>query len=106
MIGYKLFRVRTDGTLGSLFINRRQRLRVGETYPAEDHPTKGYAHRPGWHICSKPDAPHLSKRDRHWYVVEFRRFRRHKRPACQGGMRFTTDWMRIIRPLDSSDQPT
>lgn len=56
MIGYKLFRQRKDGTLGPLFINRRQRLTIGETYIAEEHPTKGFAFRPGWHICSEMNA--------------------------------------------------
>lgn len=46
MIGYKLFRQRKDGTLGPLFINRRQRLEVGKTYEAEEHRTKGFAFRP------------------------------------------------------------
>ena len=45
MLGYKLFRKRKDGTYGPLFINRKLRLVVGETYQEEDHPTKGYAHR-------------------------------------------------------------
>jgi hypothetical protein len=47
MIGYKLFRKRKDGTYGPLFINRSQKILQGETYHAEDHPTKGYAYRPG-----------------------------------------------------------
>ena len=58
MIGYKLFRKMRDG-YAPLFINKRLRLREGVIYTMEDHPTKGYAHRPGWHICSTPFAPHL-----------------------------------------------
>jgi hypothetical protein len=51
-IAYKLFRVRKDGTLGPLFINRPQRVPVGKALVAEDHPTKGFAFRPGWHVCA------------------------------------------------------
>ena len=47
MIGYKLFKLRKDGTLGPLFINRKQQLAVGQTYYSEAHRTKGYAFRPG-----------------------------------------------------------
>ena len=94
-IGYKLFRVRRDNTLGTLFINRRQRLEVGETYQAEDHPTPGYAHRPGWHICSEKSAPHLSTKGRKWFLVEFSGYRNHPRPECQGGLCFTADRLTI-----------
>jgi hypothetical protein len=96
MIGYKLFRVRKDGSLGSLFINQRQRIKVGEWMPAEDHPTKGYAHRPGWHICSERHAPHLSERGRRWFRVEFTGERSHKRPDSQGGLWYTATSMRVI----------
>tara|TARA_Y100000310_G_scaffold186813_1_gene186937 strand:- start:430 stop:642 length:213 start_codon:yes stop_codon:yes gene_type:complete len=42
MFGYKLFRVRKDGTLGSLFINKKERLPIGKWIKAESYPTKGY----------------------------------------------------------------
>lgn len=45
--GYKLLRLRKDGTLGPLFINARMRIPVGKWLKAESHPTKGYALRPG-----------------------------------------------------------
>lgn len=100
MIGYKLFRVRKDGSLGPLFINRRQRLVVGEWYEAEDHPTPGFAFRTGWHICSKPFAPHLSTRGRRWYAVEFDGWtNKWDRPRSQGGMWWTAQYMRIVRPV-------
>lgn len=59
MIGYKLFRRRANGTLGPLFINRRLVVPVGEWLTAEEHPTNGYAYRPGWHACLTPSATHL-----------------------------------------------
>jgi len=60
MKAYKLFKLRADGTLGPLFINASQRLPEGVWLKSEDHPTKGFAHRPGWHCTLKPEAPHLS----------------------------------------------
>jgi len=100
MVGYKLFRMRKDGSLGPLFINRRQRLAVGETYPAEAHRTKGYAFRPGWHICHEKNAPHLSKRGRVWARVEFSGYTQHLRPESQGGMWYTANSMTILEVLE------
>ena len=96
MIGYKLFRVRKDGSLGPLFINRGQRLTLGTKYVAEAHKTPGYAFRLGWHICEHPVAPHLSKKGRVWAVVEFGDWEGHERPKSQGGLWFTAGWMRIV----------
>jgi hypothetical protein len=97
MIAYKLFRLRKDGTLGPLFINRRQKLVTGETYLAESHPTKGYALRPGWHCCKYPSAPHLSKVDRRWCEVSIKDYTKHIRPESQGGVWYTANQMKIIR---------
>jgi hypothetical protein len=96
MIGYKLFRQRKDGTLGPLFINRKQKLVVGTKYVAEEHPTKGFAFRPGWHICSEMNAPHLSKKDRVWAKVKFTNYTSHVRPESQGGLWYTAKNMTII----------
>lgn len=95
MIGYKLFRLRADGTIGPLFINRRQVLSVGRWYAAEAHPTKGYAYRPGWHILSQPSAPHLSKRGRVWAKVEFKNGRPFRRPESQGGLWYLAEQMMV-----------
>jgi hypothetical protein len=101
MIGYKLFRLRRDGTLGPLFINARQRLYIGVEYAAESHPTKGYAFRPGWHICSEPVAPHLSKKNRVWARVKFWDWTPHTRPQNQGGLWYTANKMLILNVLDN-----
>ena len=45
MKAYKLFKLRADGTLGPLFINRQQVVPIGEWLEAETHPTQGYAVR-------------------------------------------------------------
>jgi len=99
MNGYKLLRVRKDGSLGPLFINRKQRLEIGKWYLAESHPTKGYAYRPGWHILQKKIAPHLSKKGRVWARVEFTEAETHMRPKEQGGLWYTAVAMRITSVL-------
>ena len=85
MIAYKLMRQRKDGSLGPLFINRKQRVPVGVWLDAEDKPTKGLAHRPGWHCTLAPVAPHLSEKDRVWVVVEIEDYEFRERPENQGG---------------------
>lgn len=99
MIAYKLFNVRKDGSIGPLFINRRQRLPVGVWMDAEDHPTKGYAHRPGWHCCRTPEAPHLSEKGRHWYKVEIEDYQEFKRPESQGGLWYLAGRIKILEKV-------
>lgn len=86
-IRYKLFRQRKDGTLGPLFINTRLRIPFDTWMEAEDHPTKGFAHRPGWHLTKKPVAPHLSEKNRVWCEVETKEEGEtvYPRPESQGG---------------------
>lgn len=96
---YKLFRKRKDGTLGPLFCNRRMRIPMGEWLPAEDHPTKGLAHRPGWHALAVPDAPHLSEKGRVWCEVEIEDWEVHYRPDSQGGQWYLADRMRVVKEI-------
>ena len=96
MIGYKLFRMRRDGSLGPLFINRKLRIIPGVKYQAEEHPTKGFAFRPGWHVCSEPVAPHLSMRGRVWCRVEFDHRETIIRPQNQGGIWYLGNTMRVL----------
>lgn len=99
-IGYKLFRKRKDGSYGPLFINKRQKLYIGIVYQAEEHNTKGFAFRPGWHICSKQDAPHLRQGgDRVWCKVEFTPLSEIIRPANQGGIWYLGSTMKIIEEI-------
>lgn len=85
MIAFKLVSKKKDGGYGSLFINRRHRLQVGEWDMAEDHQTKGYAHRPGWHCTHRPVAPHLKDEGRVWLKVEVKDYEIVPRPKNQGG---------------------
>jgi hypothetical protein len=100
MIAYKLLTKRQDGTLGPLFINRKQRVPIGEWLEAEDHETKGYAHRPGWHTTSKPEAPHIAQREnRVWCLVKIEDYTELKRPESQGGLWYLANRMKIEKEL-------
>ena len=99
MIGYKLFSLKKDGSIGPLFINKRMRLSLGQWYNAEAHPTKGYAVRPGWHILAAPSAPHLSKRGRVWARVEFQGAVAYRRPEAQGGLWYLAQRMRVLEVM-------
>ena len=100
MKAYKLFEVKKDGSLGSLFIDKRSRYELGIEYKAGDYTKKGFAHRPGFHACSEPSAPHIKERDnRVWYVVELGDVEVFKRPKCQGGIWYLSDTMTLIARL-------
>jgi hypothetical protein len=94
--GWKLFRQRKDGSLGPLFINRKQRVMEGEWMAAESHPTKGFAVRPYWHATSAPIAPHLSKKGRVWVPVELRGVKLMNRPEGQGGQWYLAGGLRVV----------
>lgn len=97
--GYKLLRVRKNGTISPLFINKKQLLPIGKWLKAEAHKTPGYAFRPGWHAVSKPLAPHLSKKDRAWYKVILRGVEKYKRPKNQGESWLIARWMKIEKKV-------
>ena len=97
MYAYKLLRVRKNGSLGPLFINRKQVITPGDWMEAEFHPTKGYAERKGWHCTAKPIAPHLSKKNRVWKRVEIRNYERVQRPESQGGLWYLAQEMRVVK---------
>lgn len=101
MIGYKLFRKRKDGTYGPLFINCRQRLVPGVAYVAEAHRKKGFAFRPGWHICQRPHAPHLSYDNRVWCKVHFTLQDTILRPESQGGLWYLGSVLKIIDEVEA-----
>lgn len=104
MKAYKLLSVRKDGTLGPLFINRKQVIPVGKWLPAEDHPTKGYAHRPGWHACEDIAAPHLTMKGRVWCEVELQKVEELKRPESQGTRWYLARKMKVLRMLSNKHE--
>lgn len=87
MIVYKLVREMKDGSLAPLFINKKLRFILGEWLDAELIPTKGFLPRRGFHCCTKPEAPHLSKKGRVWIECEVpdNGFTVYQRPESQGG---------------------
>ena len=99
MIVYKLLRLRRNGTLGSLYINRRAIIPIGEWIEAVSYPTKGYALRPGWHCCERPEAPHLSMKGRVWCKVEILGAYKFPRPKSQGGIWFIATKMKVVNIL-------
>lgn len=101
---FKLLRKRADGTLGPLFINRNQVIEPGVWLEAEEHPTKGFAFRPGWHCAPEPSAPHLktslkSGEQRVWCEVLITDHTSIKRPAAQGGAWFLAKRMQLVKEV-------
>jgi|LauGreDrversion4_2_1035121.scaffolds.fasta_scaffold1158054_3 hypothetical protein len=99
MIAYKLIRKLKDGSLSPLFINKKSRIPIGVWLDAEEHPTKGFAVRKGWHCTLQPIAPHLSTKDRVWVEVEVEDTELYNRPESQGGTWVLAQRMKIIKEL-------
>lgn len=107
MIAFKLFTLRKDGTIGPLFINRKQVVGLGQWYEAESHPTKGFAYRKGWHCTVAPFAPHLSKKQRIWGRVEIEDVQEYKCPQSQGGKWLLAQRMKVLEVSENiTEQPT
>ncbi len=98
-MGYKLLRLRKNGSLGSLFINRKAILPLNNWLVAEPHRAKGYNYRPGFHVLEKPVAPHLNTNGRVWARVAIQDFSKHKRPDSQGGWWLLAQKMIILELL-------
>lgn len=102
MTGYKLLRKRRDGSYGTLFINRKLKLYPGIWYPAEDHPTSGFAHRPGWHVLPKPESNRLALKDnRVWCLVLFDHKETINKPLSQGGPCYIGNSLMIVEEVGS-----
>lgn len=96
IIGYKLFDVRSDGSLQSLYVDRTRTLPEGRWLEAKDIKVQDRAYRPGWHACSEPKAPHLRKAGRVWKEVWLKGAKEHTRPDSQGGLWYTARKMLIV----------
>ena len=97
---YKLLNLRKDGTLGSLFIDRKKVIEEKKWLVAKNIPTKGYKVRPGWHSTSKPEAPHLSKKGRVWCEISIKNFYKIERPKNQGGVWYISKYMKVNKILN------
>lgn len=102
MLAYKLMRLRKNGTLGSLFINKKAVIPLNQWLQAYDFPTKGYQRRFGWHCTFKPVAPHLSTKNRVWVECEVEEYMTYDRPESQVGCWILANKMRILRLLPPS----
>ena len=100
MKAYKLVRKLKDGNLSPLFINKKSRIQIGIWLDAEEHPTKRFAVRKGWHCTLKPIAPHLSTNGRVWVEVEIEDTELYNRPESQGGTWVLAQRMKVIRELN------
>jgi hypothetical protein len=100
MIAYKLIRMLKDGSLSPLFINKKSRIPIGVWMEAEEHPTKGFAIRKGWHCVLKQEAPHLSTKDRVWIEVEIEDTELYDRPESQGGTWVLAQKMKVLRIIE------
>jgi hypothetical protein len=99
MIAYKLCRLKKNGDITSLFINKTNVLPFNEWLKAECYPTKGFAVRPFWHCTANPIAPHLSLKNRVWVEVEVENFTEIQRPESQGGKWFLAENIKLIKSL-------
>lgn len=99
MKAYKLFRLKKNGAITSLFINKSIELPIGEWILAHNYPTKGFQVRKGWHSMKKKSAPHLSKKGRIWCEVEILEYQEFKRPKSQGGQWYLSSLLKIKKVL-------
>lgn len=103
MIAYKLFRQRKDGTLGSLFINKKNIIPVNKWLKAESFPTKGYAVRPGWHCLPRPYAPHLSCKNRVWCLVEIKEVTTYEVASKYGSIWYLANKLKVIKIMEDDN---
>jgi hypothetical protein len=96
MIAFKLCRLKKNGEITPLFINKNQILPLNVWLDCENHPTKGFKERPFWHCTQKPLAPHLSKKNRAWAMIEMKDFTEFNRPLNQGGKWFLAKKIKIL----------
>lgn len=97
MIAYKLVRLKKNGDITSLFINKQKPLKLGEWMQAESFPTKGFALRPYWHCMQKMEAQHLTQKGRCWVMLEMKDFVEFPRPKAQGGVWYLAGSIKILK---------
>lgn len=99
MIAYKLCRLKKNGDITSLFINKSKPLVFGKWLTVESYPTIGYKLRPYWHCTEYPEAPHLSKKNRVWIKLEIKDFEKFKRPTSQGNLWYLAKKIKLLKIL-------
>jgi len=101
MIAFKLFKIRKDGSVGSLFINSSEKYQLNKWMDAKEFKKKGFANRKGWHCLLEPNAPHLKTElsngeQRKFFKVEIKDYDFFERPKSQGGRWALAQKMKII----------
>jgi hypothetical protein len=104
MIAYKLFKIRKDGSTGSLFINAAEKYDLNKWMDARPIKKNGFAFRCGFHCLINPSAPHLklnltSGEKRAFFKVEIDDYEFFTRPESQGGKWVLAQKMRILEKL-------
>lgn len=102
MIAYKLFKIRKDGSIGSLFINASEKYELNTWMDARPYKKSGFAFRQGFHCLLKPEAPHLKTElsngeKRFFFEVEVEDYEYFTRPENQGGKWVLAQRMRILK---------
>lgn len=97
MRAYKLCRLKKNGDITPLFINKKTALPFNEWLQAECHPTKGFKIRPFWHCTSQPYAPHLSRKGRIWIELEMDDYTEFQRPNNQGGLWYLASRIKLLK---------
>ena len=111
MKAYKLLRIKKDGNLYPLFINKTVSTPIGEWLEAECIPTSGFAVRCGFHCCFNCVAPHLKMKlangeQRVWVECEVEDYVTYDRPESQGSTWILAQRMKLIRILNDEEVET
>ena len=97
MIAYKIFKVRKDGSLGSLYCDTKAKYYLDKWYRSSPYYHPKLKFRPGFHATLKPYAPHIKiKKNRAWYKIDVEDYTFFDRPACQGGKWLVCKKMKIL----------
>ena len=99
MKAYKLLRLKKDGKLYPLFINKTVETPIGKWLQAECYPTKGFKERKGWHCCFHPIAPHLKTE----LKSGVENWESYDRPITQGGAWILAQRMKLTKVLTTEE---
>ena len=104
MLAYKLCRIKKNGAITPLHIDKTRELVFDEWLPSEMHITSGFAIRQGWHCAPDPYVPHMemeTKTDKRvWVEVFIDDFTPKVVPKSQGGMWYLAQRIIFRRILD------
>lgn len=93
---YKLFEMDINGNLYPLFIDNKTIYPIDKWIYAENHPTKGFARRPGIHTGEICSAPWLMAADG---TYKSQRGKSFKRVWCEVECNTTTDYTNVVVKL-------